>query len=477
VISTAARWPVGVGLTSWRYVWRTTPIRRREYEGTPDQDCPPPLPEAADTRELQGPEQGVGPLLRRRYTARIRDATLSAGELMAAMQRDLDAFAPSEFASFQKVHGEPDRMRVGDEYVVRMPGPWDGPVRVIDVTPISFRLATLEGHLEAGQIEFRVGDGTLPAFEIESWARSGDRVSDLLYDHARISKEVQLHMWTSVLERVIEGSGGRRDGRLEVETRRLEVEWPAERLTTSARKRQALVALAHASLNFDRSLRHELTPANGWRVDDRRQPLPHEPPGPPIPDGSWEIARRLMRGYEFADPSIVRAFYDPDGPLEGRDMLLELHFWGLRFLVGVRIVEMHEEVRAIDGREAHVWGWSYATLTGHLELGEMSWEVRKWADTGDVEFTIHAYSRPAEIGNPVVRLGFRLFGRREQLRFLDITCERMLRLTEEALGPANGQRRDAVRGVAEEVTSRPAPMAGAAHDELVRNANLDPERN
>ena len=54
-------------------------------------------------------------------------------------------------------------MEVGDEYVVRMPGPWDGPVRVVEVTPTSFRLATLDGHLEAGQIEFRARRGTAPS--------------------------------------------------------------------------------------------------------------------------------------------------------------------------------------------------------------------------------------------------------------------------------------------------------------------------
>ena len=36
-------------------------------------------------------------------------------------------------------------------------------------------------------------------FRIESWARAGDRLSNLLYDRLRMSKEVQLHMWTSVL--------------------------------------------------------------------------------------------------------------------------------------------------------------------------------------------------------------------------------------------------------------------------------------
>jgi len=33
-----------------------------------------------------------------------------------------------------------------------------------------------------------------------------------------------------------------------------------------------------------------------------------------------------MRGYEFADPSIVRAFYNPEAPLEGRNMLLTFGF-------------------------------------------------------------------------------------------------------------------------------------------------------
>ena len=90
-------------------------------------------------------------------------------------------------------------LRVGDEFVVRMPGPWDGPIRVIEVTPTSFRFATLAGHLEAGQIEWRATDEDgLLRFEIESWARGGDRWSYLLlHDRLRMAKEdPQLYMWT-----------------------------------------------------------------------------------------------------------------------------------------------------------------------------------------------------------------------------------------------------------------------------------------
>jgi hypothetical protein len=114
-------------------------------------------------------------------------------------------------------------MALGDEFVVRMPGPWDGPVRVVALQPTSFRLATLNGHLEAGQIEFTASrDGDRLVFGIESWARSGDRLSDLLYDRVRMAKEIQLHMWTSLLERVARAAGGRITGGIEIETRRVD---------------------------------------------------------------------------------------------------------------------------------------------------------------------------------------------------------------------------------------------------------------
>ena len=198
-------------------------MHRTEGPGAWPEDAPPPLPDALVDEDVQRVCSGVGPLFHRRYLASIRGPRISPDRLMARLQRDPDCAAPTEFATFKKVAGSGDRMRPGDEYVVRMPGPWDGPVRVADVSPRSFRLMTLEGHLEAGQIAFRVrGGDDRVEFEIESWARSGDRLSHLLYDQLRMSKEVQLHMWTSFLERVIRLSGGTRDGGLRIETRRVD---------------------------------------------------------------------------------------------------------------------------------------------------------------------------------------------------------------------------------------------------------------
>ena len=222
-LATAARWPVGIALTSWQYMWRTTPMHRVEVAGSAAEDGPPALPSGLPDDEVQLPEHGAGALFHRRYRVRIRDSKYSPEELMTLVSGAPDRVAPTEFASFQKVYGDEGTMSVGDEFVVRMPGPWDGPVRVVDVRPTSFRLVTLAGHLEAGQIEFTAGrDGDRIVFHIESWARSGDRLSDLLYDRVRMAKEIQLHMWTSLLERVARAAGGRITGGIDIETRRVD---------------------------------------------------------------------------------------------------------------------------------------------------------------------------------------------------------------------------------------------------------------
>jgi hypothetical protein len=220
-LTTALRWPVGVSLTSWRYLWRTTPLYRDEVAGSWAEDTAPPVPDDVEREEIQWPSDGSGPHFHRRYSVRIEGSKMSAEELVERVKTDPDRAAPSEFATFQKLRGDEGLLEVNDEFIVRMPGPWDGPVRVASTSPRSFRFVTLAGHLEAGQIEFRASNGDRLEFEIESWARSGDRLSELLYDRLRISKEVQFHMWTSFLEGVVKISGGRRAGGLRIHTRKV----------------------------------------------------------------------------------------------------------------------------------------------------------------------------------------------------------------------------------------------------------------
>ncbi len=228
------------------------------------------------------------------------------------------------------------------------------------------------------------------------------------------------------------------------------------RLLGPPRVRRRLRALSGRSLNFDR-VALAGSPGAGWNRDDLREPLATEAPGAPLRDGGWEIARRLIDGYEFADPSIVRAYYDSEQPLAGRDMLLRLRALGcFQVFVGVRVLEVIDETREQDGRPARVWGWTYGTLEGHVERGEMSWEVWKWLDTGEVEFRVHAISCAARIANPLIRLGFRLLGPHERRVFLRSTRERMRRFVELGLAPAGASSLDES---AAKLNARPLPGA------------------
>jgi hypothetical protein len=217
------RWPAGVGIAAWRWLRgsRGVPRHRLRTKVVTEIDQ---IPQRGGDR-LQEARHGVGPAFQRRYTVRISGSTMSAAELISRLCEDINVASPVEFAVFDKTAGASRRLDVGDEYEVHMPGPWNFPVRVVERQPLSFRLATLRGHVEAGEIEFRAAgtrEGDL-VFTIESWTRSGDRLADVLYDRLRIAKEMQLHMWAHFCSRVTDLSGGRMVGEVEVHTERAEV--------------------------------------------------------------------------------------------------------------------------------------------------------------------------------------------------------------------------------------------------------------
>jgi len=221
-----ARWPLGIALVSWRYMWRVVVVHRADQEGNGG-DLPDPVPVEYQDDQLLRVEDGVGPMLHRRYRVLADGGSARARDLIAAFGGEPNRGTPADVAVFLKTRGRSGALRLGDEFVVRMPGPWDGPVRVVAATPTSIRLATLRGHLEAGQIEFRArdlddsADGPVE-FEIESWARAADRLSHVLYNRLRLAKEIQLNLWLETCLRLAAFGGGHpRDG-VHVDTRRIE---------------------------------------------------------------------------------------------------------------------------------------------------------------------------------------------------------------------------------------------------------------
>jgi uncharacterized protein (UPF0548 family) len=220
-LRTVLGWPIGIALVSWRYMWRTIPLHRSEEPGT-RADLPDlPGGQAAGQQTL---EMGVGPMLHRWYAVRITGSSMTPAALVDLVAERLNQVSP-EMAVFRKTRGSARALCLGDEFVVRMPGPWDGPVRVVRRDPAAFRLATLDGHLEAGEIEFRAEpDGDTVRFEIESWARAGDQLAALLYNKLRLAKEIQLNMWSHFCVRTAALAGGRPQGGIIIRTRW--VTWP-----------------------------------------------------------------------------------------------------------------------------------------------------------------------------------------------------------------------------------------------------------
>ena len=387
---------------------------------------------------------------------------------MARLQADPNAVAPTRFARFLKTRGEAGTMAVGDEYLVRMPGPWDGPVRVIAADATSFRLATLAGHLEAGQIEFRASRGELLEFEIESWARSGDRVSNLAL-HAAARREGGAAAHVDLVPRARRPRLRRAQHRRRSRSRRGS--------SPSARRRPArvaerprieheLAALRATDFNFEprgRALRRDRLA--------RRRPLPAAAArGAGAAGGERQLRGRAggsCAATSSPTPSIVRAYFDERRAARGP------HDAARDPLPGPALPRRRARARGLRAhgrarRPAACTSGAGATArsTGHFEMGQMDWQVWKWLDTGEVEFRIHAYSRRAPVANPVVRLGFRAVGRREQLAFLHSTMRRMAALT--ALQVEQHARRGAPHRLrrARRARRRPAPADARVAEQL-----------
>ncbi len=154
----------------WRYLWSTTPVHRWEMSGSWRADAPPELPAGTDLDELQRFNEGVGPA--------------DAPDLSHADRRlDVDARAadgpdggeprrrrPLGVRDLPEGRGREGRLSTAATATwSECPGPGTARSESSPSDATSFRLATLPGHLEAGQIEFRASARTT--------ARSGSKSS------------------------------------------------------------------------------------------------------------------------------------------------------------------------------------------------------------------------------------------------------------------------------------------------------------
>jgi len=191
---------------------------RQKYISLPANSSLPPAPR----NENFADEIGFGPLFYKAYSLEFSGSRLTVETLMKRIQADPDRFSPHSLARYEKTKGPEGQLQVGDEFFIHMAGPWNGPVRVIEVTRHSFGFATREGHMESGKIRFglmKVGHGL--KLTIQSWSRSRDQAVDLAYNKLKLAQFVQAEMWTSFAENTARFAKGHLSGPVEIRTLRV----------------------------------------------------------------------------------------------------------------------------------------------------------------------------------------------------------------------------------------------------------------
>ncbi len=164
--------------------------------------------------------------------------------------------------------------------------------------------------------------------------------------------------------------------------------WPAAHL--KARLEQARTSRT----NVD-AVEEEMTGDQGWHHYHSEAVIAREAEG----EERFARARTALANYQFSDPGIVLAHFDPAERLLGRCMLLEIQVFGLRYLCPAVVNRVREE--------PGVFAFRYDTLEGHIERG-VEWFVLSRRDDGEIRFRIEARWRKGDFPNWWSRLGFKI---------------------------------------------------------------------
>jgi uncharacterized protein (UPF0548 family) len=172
----------------------------------------------------------------------------------------------------------------------------------------------------------------------------------------------------------------------------------------------------------------DMTGDAGWHHYHSEAVIASEPAG----DACWSRARVALASYRFSNPDIVTAHFDPEAPLTGRLMLLEIKVWGLHYLCPAVVNRVRDETGA--------YGFRYDTVDGHIERG-VEWFLLTKDARGDIRFRIEARWQRGEFPNWWSRLGFVLLSGYYQRRWHRQAHRRMSLLA--YYGSTGRPRRDA----------------------------------
>ncbi|MFN0103466.1 MAG: DUF1990 family protein [Bryobacteraceae bacterium] len=163
----------------------------------------------ADAQLEQEPAEGVGGLERKRFYADITGSRFTAEELMEHFRRRCAELLPIEF---EAEPGTTPEVVKGVTLTAALPLRGNVQIRVEEATPRALTFATLRGHPLAGVVRFSTGvpgTGTVQ-FAATIFARAATLVDWMALKTGGAA--AQNWTWRTVVDRVIQISGGISDG-------------------------------------------------------------------------------------------------------------------------------------------------------------------------------------------------------------------------------------------------------------------------
>ena len=164
------------------------------------------LKKLADAQPEQLPDEGVGALKRKVLLADISGSKLTAEELFEKFRQDFNEATPG-IVDARTEPGTRCDLEEGATITMSLPLRGNVQVRVQELTPRKATLVTLKGHPLAGAVRFlSEARGDKVRFEVQVFDRPASLTDWLAMK--TVGDAMQTRTWESLIEKMIEESGG-----------------------------------------------------------------------------------------------------------------------------------------------------------------------------------------------------------------------------------------------------------------------------
>jgi uncharacterized protein YbjT (DUF2867 family) len=164
------------------------------------------LKKLADAQPEQLPDEGIGALKRKRIWADISGSRLTPEQLFERFRSDFNEATPG-IVDAEVEPGTRCELIPGATITMSLPARGNVQVRVQEVTPVKATLVTVEGHPLAGAVRFLSEQrGDQVRFEVQVYDRPAN-IADW-FAMKTIGETMQTRTWDSVVQRMIDESGG-----------------------------------------------------------------------------------------------------------------------------------------------------------------------------------------------------------------------------------------------------------------------------